>query len=169
MTSDDALDQFGHIARERAFGRHVGSDRLIQAGLDALIAGVQSPSLALLAGLLRNEEPEAPELFDQVLAELGLLFHPPADPRAAKWAMAYWIAGQIADGSLDPVVGTHLIWADIAYDLGYPDELAPLVSCAHNLEGWEESWGVSVEELNEEAVEAAKQFLSNRSAAEAGG
>ncbi len=28
--------------------------------------------------------------------------------------MAYWIAGQIADGSLDPAVGTHLIWADIA-------------------------------------------------------
>ncbi|GAA4887186.1 hypothetical protein GCM10023237_00340 [Streptomyces coeruleoprunus] len=167
MTSDDALDQFRHIARERAFGRHVGSDRLIQAGLDALIAGVESPSLAMLAGLLRSEEPDAPELFDQVLEELGLLFRPPADPRAAKWAMAYWIAGQIADGSLDPAAGTHLIWADIAYDLGRPEELEPLVHCAHNLDGWEESWGVSVEELNGEAVEAAKQFLSKRSAAEA--
>lgn len=167
MTSDDALDQLRHIARERAFGRHVGSDRLIQAGLDALIAGVESPSLAVLAGLLRSEEPEAPELFDHVLEELGLLFHPPADPRAAKWAMAYWIAGQIADGSLDPATGTHLIWADIAYDLGYPEELKPLVRCAHNLDGWEESWGVSVEELNGEAIEAAKQFLSKRSAVEA--
>lgn len=124
-TSDDALDQFRHIARERAFGRHVASDRLIQAGLDALIAGVESPSLAMPAGLLRSEEPEAPELFDQVLEELGLLFHPPADPRAAKWAMACWIAGPIADGSLDPAAGTHLIWADIAYDLGCPDEPAP--------------------------------------------
>ncbi|MCX5395307.1 hypothetical protein [Streptomyces sp. NBC_00094] len=103
-----------------------------------------------------------------MLEELGLLFHPPADPRAAKWAMAYWIAGQIADGSLDPVVGTHLIWADIAYDLGYPEELEPLVRCAHNLDGWEGSWGVPFEELNRESVEAAKQFLSKRSAAEAG-
>ncbi|MER7541354.1 hypothetical protein ABTX77_42530 [Streptomyces sp. NPDC097704] len=169
MASDDALDQLRHIARERAFGRHVGSDRLIQAGLDALLAGVESPSLAMLAGLLRSEEPEAPELFDHVLEELGLLFHPPADPRAAKWAMAYWIAGQIADGSLDPAIGTHLIWADIAYDLGYPEELKPLVRCAHNLDGWEESWGVSVRELNGEAVKAAKQFLGKRSAAEAGG
>jgi hypothetical protein len=159
MTSDDAFDQLRHIARERAFGRHVGADRLIQAGLNALTAGVESPSLAMLAGLLRSEEPEAPELFDQVLEELGLLFHPPANPRATKSAMAYWIAGQIADGSLDPAVGTHLIWADIAYDLGYPEELEPLVHCAHNLDGWEESWGVSVEELNGEAVEAAKQFL----------
>ncbi|WP_328929885.1 hypothetical protein OG429_38425 [Streptomyces sp. NBC_00190] len=96
----------------------------------------------MLAGLLRSEEPEAPALFDQVLEELGLLFHPPAGPRAAKWAMAYWIVGRIADGSLDPVTGTHLIWADIAYDLGYPKELEPLVHCARNLGGWEESWGV---------------------------
>lgn len=168
MTHEDSLKQLSHIARLRAFGRHVGSDRLIQAGLDALIAGVESPSLPMLAGLLRSEEPEAPELFDHVLEELGLLFHPPADPRAAKWAMAYWIAGQIADGSVDPATGTHLIWADIAYDLGYPDELEPLVHCAHNLDGWEESWGVSFEELNREAVEAAKQFMSKRSAVEAG-
>ncbi|MEU4929506.1 hypothetical protein AB0G54_23770 [Streptomyces yokosukanensis] len=70
MTRDDALKQLSHIVRERAFGRHVGSDRLIQAGLDALIAGIESPSLATLAGLLRSEEPEAPALFDQVIEEL---------------------------------------------------------------------------------------------------
>lgn len=102
MTPDDALKHLSCIARERAFGRHVGSDRLIQAGLDALIAGVESPSLAILAGLLRSEEPEASALFDQVLEELGLSFDPPAEPRAAKWALAEWIGGQIADGSLDP-------------------------------------------------------------------
>ncbi|MFC6987063.1 hypothetical protein [Streptomyces cirratus] len=168
MTQDDALKQLSHIARERAFDRHVGSDRLIQAGLDALIAGVESPSLAMLAGLLRSEEPDAPALFDQVLEELGLLFHPPADPRAAKWAMADWVAGQIADRTLDPALGTWLIWANIAEDLGYPEELEPLVHCAHNLDGWEESWGVSLDELNREAVEAAKHFLNKRSGAEAG-
>lgn len=162
MTHDEAVKQLSHIARERAFGWHVGSDRLIQAGLDALIAGVESPSLAMLAGLLRSEEPEAPDLFDQVLEELGLAFHPPAEPRAAKWAMAHWVAGQIADGSLDPATGTHVIRADIAYDLGYPGDLEPLVHCAHNLDGWDENWGVSREELNQEAVEAAYQFLSTR-------
>ncbi|MFE3518518.1 hypothetical protein [Streptomyces sp. NPDC059166] len=168
MTRDEALKQLSHLARERAFERHVGSDRLIQAGLNALIAGIESPSLAMLAGLLRSEEPEAPALFDQVLEELGLLFCPPADRRAAKWAMADWAAGQIVDGSLDAAAGTHLIWADIAEDLGYPEELEPLVHCAHNLDGWEESWGVSFEELSREAVEAAKQFLNKRSAAQAG-
>ncbi|WHM40668.1 hypothetical protein [Streptomyces sp. BPTC-684] len=164
MNQDDALKQLSHIARERAFDRHVGSDRLIQAGLDALIAGVHSPSLAMLAGLLRSEEPEAPELFDQVLEELGLLFRAPDDPRAAKWALVCWIAEQIVDGSLDPATGTLLIWMDIADDLGYPEDLKPLVHCAHNLENWEESWGVPVEELNRDAVEAAKRLLSTRAA-----
>ncbi|MFD7915678.1 hypothetical protein ACFV30_34055 [Streptomyces sp. NPDC059752] len=168
MTPDDALKQLSHIARERAFCSHVGSDRLIQTGLDALIAGVESPSLAILAGLLRAEEPEAPALFDQVLEELGLVFQPPADPRAAKWAMAHWVASQIADGTLAPATGTHIIWADIAYDLGYPDDLEPLVSCALSWDDCQESWGVPFEELNKEAVEAAKQFLIKRSAAEAG-
>lgn len=162
MNHDDALQQLSHIAHERAFGRRVGSDRLIQAGLDALIAEVESPSLAMLAGLLRSEEPEAPALFDQVLEELGLLFQPPTDPRAAKWAMAYWIAGQIVDGSLDPATGTHLIWADVAYDLNYPEDLQPLVSCSLNLDDWDESWDVSVEALKEEAIKAAEQLLSKQ-------
>ncbi|MFD9225537.1 hypothetical protein ACFWDI_37275 [Streptomyces sp. NPDC060064] len=162
MNHDDALQQLSHIAHERAFGRHVGSDRLIQAGLDALMAGVESPSLAMLAGLVRSEEAEAPVLFDQVLEELGLLFQAPADPRAAEWALAYWIAGQIVDGSLDPAAGSHLIWADVAYDLGYPEDLQPLVSCAINLDGWDESWGVSIEALKGEALEAADQLLSTR-------
>ncbi|MFD4143111.1 hypothetical protein [Streptomyces sp. NPDC058572] len=162
MNHDEALEQLGHAARERAFGRHVGSDRLIQVGLDALMAGVESPSLAMLAGLLRSEEPEASALFDQVLEELGLLFQPPVDPRAAKWALAYWIAGQIVDGSLDPAIGTHLIWADVAYDLNYPGDLQALVSCAINLDDWDESWGVSVEALKEEAIEAAERLLSKQ-------
>ncbi|MFD5429275.1 hypothetical protein ACFWI9_28040, partial [Streptomyces sp. NPDC127084] len=39
------------LAIERAAGHQVGSNRLIDAGLEALLAGVDSPSLPLLAGL----------------------------------------------------------------------------------------------------------------------
>ncbi|WP_285441204.1 MULTISPECIES: hypothetical protein [unclassified Streptomyces] len=39
MTRDDALKQLSHIAHGRAFDKHLGSDRLVHAGLDALIAG----------------------------------------------------------------------------------------------------------------------------------
>ena len=76
--------------------------------------------------------------------------------------MAFWIAGEIADGSLDPAAGAYLMWADVAFDLGYPEDLEPFVHCAHNLDGWEESWGVSCERLHREAVEAARRLLSRR-------
>ena len=101
MTTEEALQLLRRLGRERAFGRHVGSDRLIQAGLEALLAGVESPSIPRLAGLGRREEPEAAELFDAALEELGLFFRPPTDPVEAKWAMAYWIAEQISDGEYE--------------------------------------------------------------------
>lgn len=40
----------------------------------------------------------------------------------------------VADGSPNPGTGTRLIWADIAYGLGHPDEPASLVSCAVSLD-----------------------------------
>ncbi|MFJ3950505.1 hypothetical protein ACIPXV_10605 [Streptomyces libani] len=140
VTHDEALKELSRLAHERAFGGYVGSDTIIQAGLDALLAGVESESLAMLAGLGRNEELEAPDLFERVLYELGLDVDVPAEARAARWALAYWLAGQMVDGSLDPAAGTFRIWRDVAWDLNYPDELQPLVVCAYNLDDWDENW-----------------------------
>ncbi|MFI0721520.1 hypothetical protein [Streptomyces sp. NPDC021224] len=161
MTRDEALKQLDDIGREQAFGRYTGSDRLIQAGLDALLADVDAPSLALLAGLLKREEPEAHALFDDVLDELGLRFHPPADPVAAQWALATWTAARIAEGSLDPAAGAYDIWS-VAMELGYPEELQELVICANNLDDWSDSWNVSHDHFRTEAVEAARRYLAGR-------
>ncbi|MGG7568942.1 hypothetical protein [Streptomyces sirii] len=105
MTRDEALKELSRIAYERAFGGYFASDALIQVGLDALLAGAESESLAMLAGLGRNEELEAQDLFERVLYELGLDVDVPAGARAARWALAYWLAGQMVEGSLDPAVG----------------------------------------------------------------
>lgn len=86
------------LAWAQALGRHAGSDRLIRADPDAL-----------LADLGRREEHEARELFDNVVAELGLSSEAPADPITAGWALAYWLAAQIVDGSLGPTTGADLI------------------------------------------------------------
>ncbi|MFC5252220.1 hypothetical protein [Streptomyces nigrescens] len=166
MTHDEALMELSRLAHERAFGGYFGSDTLIQAGLDALLAGVESESLAMLAGLGRNEELEAPELFERVLYELGLDVDVPADARAARWALAYWLAGQMVDGSLAPAAGAFRIWRDVAWDLDYPDALQPLVVCAYNLDDWHDSWGVPVEKLKKEAIEAAAHFLAQQPQAE---
>jgi hypothetical protein len=162
MTEDEAKAQLGRLARARAFGCHVGSDQLIQAGLDALLADVDSPFLPLLAGLTRKEEPEAPELFDRVLDELGLSFEPPADPTAAKWAHAYWLAEQITDGSLDPVIGVDLIWTEVAEALDHPDALQPIVHCAISLAGQDDNRTALFEALRLDALRAAKDLLGYR-------
>ncbi|MFD4560884.1 hypothetical protein ACFWP5_42320 [Streptomyces sp. NPDC058469] len=162
MTGEEAMAQLGRLARSRAFGCHVGSDQLIRAGLDALLADVDSPSLPLLAGLARKDEPEAPELFGQVLDELGLSFEPPADPTAAKWAHAHWLAEQISDGSLDPATGAELIWTEVAEALDYPDTLQPIVDCAISLADRDDDRTVSFEALRFDALQAARDLLSNR-------
>ncbi|MFJ7496001.1 hypothetical protein ACIQZB_33455 [Streptomyces sp. NPDC097727] len=36
------------------------------------------------------------------------------------------------------------------------------MSCALNLDDWDENWGVSVEALEEEAIKAAEQLLSEQ-------
>ncbi|WP_329182281.1 hypothetical protein OG754_40610 (plasmid) [Streptomyces decoyicus] len=163
MTRDEALEELGRMAHERAFGGYFASDTLVQVGLDALLAGVDSESLAMLAGLGRNEESEAPDLFERVLYELGLDVDVPADARSARWAMAYWLAGQMVDGSLDPAAGAFRIWRDVAWELEYPDALQPLVVCAYNLDDWDENWGVPVKSLKNDAIEAAARFLTQQS------
>ncbi|MEO3756211.1 hypothetical protein [Streptomyces sp. B6B3] len=152
------------MAAARAFGRHVGSDRLIQAALDALLADVDSPSLAYLAGLGRREEHEAQELFDRVTEELGIGIEVPKERTAAAWALAHWLAARVADGSMDPATGVDLIWAEAAIDLGYPDELQPIVTSAIQLADWDEHRGTSLRELKEEAFRAARELVERRTA-----
>ena len=48
--TDTAMTRLRMTAIEQLVGRHVGSDRLIQIGLDALLAGLDTPLLRLLAG-----------------------------------------------------------------------------------------------------------------------
>ncbi|SED28999.1 hypothetical protein SAMN05428945_5340 [Streptomyces sp. 2224.1] len=162
MTRDEALKEPSRIAHERAFSAYFASDTLIQAGLDALLAGVESEPLAMLAGLGRNEELEAPDLFERVLYELDLAVEVPADGRAARWALAYWLAGQMVDGSLDPAAGVFRIWCDVAVELDYPDALQSLIVCAYNLDAWDVNWGVPVEKLKNDAIEAAARFLTQQ-------
>src|SRR5690349_20778884 len=101
--SDKAVAELRWLAIKRICGDHVGSDQLIDAGLRALLTGVDSQSLRLLAGLGRREEPEAPDLFIQVVDELGLdVPELPADHDQALWVMARWWADLIVGGISTP-------------------------------------------------------------------
>jgi hypothetical protein len=117
MDPVEAIGRLRKAAVERLVGRDIGSDQLIQLGLEALLAGVDTLTLPLLAGLGRAEEPEAPGLFDQVVAELELV---PADipvERVARaQALVRWWARLIVDGELDVRSGGELIYCHSASD-----------------------------------------------------
>ncbi|MER5279319.1 hypothetical protein ABT025_26760 [Streptomyces sp. NPDC002809] len=100
---------------------------LVQLGLDALMADIEAPSLPLLVGLAPGEYyPQARELFNLVLEELGLLPLASDDLAKARWAAAQWWAGQIVACRLDPVHGAKLIFQESAAELDYPDALQPI-------------------------------------------
>ncbi|WP_330461188.1 hypothetical protein OIB37_32570 [Streptomyces sp. NBC_00820] len=144
--------------------------RLVELGLDALMAGVEAPSLPWLAGLGRNEYWQAPELFDLVVEELGLLPSDSADLAAARWTAARWWAGQVVTRRLDPVRGAGLIWLEAAAELDYPDALRPLVDLATAIEPADDEPPPPSRQQVQEAdiIAAARDFLSTEARPEHG-
>jgi len=76
--------------------------------------------------------------------------------------LAHWLDTQIVDGSLDPARGADLIWAEVAIDLDYPDELQPVVECATQLADWDERWDIPIERLREDALSAARALIAHQ-------
>jgi hypothetical protein len=123
-----AIARLRAAALNQAAGRHVGSDKLIQLGLDALLAGVDTPSLRMLAGLGRREEPEARDLFNAVADELGLSTQIPDDEIAVLWLLTREAAADIVSGKVEPLMGAEIIWKDFADPLDHPPALMPFIS-----------------------------------------
>jgi hypothetical protein len=167
MTEIEALEQLRTFAEEMAIGVEVSCDRVIQAGLDALLAGVESPSLALLAGLFHWECEEAGPLFDQVVAELGLTFHQPANETEARWALLRWWAARVVNGSPLPDSPNDSVYdsAALAFyqlwgHLEHTKELDDAVGWSDALHEWNaEHWECSREEIVAGLVEAARALL----------
>ncbi|GLW35060.1 hypothetical protein [Actinoplanes regularis] len=140
-----AVQRLRMAAIDRLEGRHVGSDQLIQVGLDALLAGVDAPSLPLLAALGRSEEPDAPELFDRVVDELRLApVYLPAEGVPRAWVLILWWARLMVDGDLDVRAAGHYIYWCALSDI--PDAelepLRPLISSLVRYDDEATSWAV---------------------------
>ncbi|MEZ2370352.1 hypothetical protein [Arthrobacter sp. RCC_34] len=128
------------LAVSEALNVPVGADVLIAAGVQALLDGVDSPSLSLLAGLSRREEGEAQELFHDVVAELALTPTEPLDFSAERWNLVRWWCEQITDGTLEPEVAGRKIWFHGWMELGFPEVLQPMLLAVNEWEDWNPSW-----------------------------
>ncbi len=154
------MDQLRYAALRRRLGFDVGADELIQAALDAVLAGVDGLTLAQLAGLGRREEPDAYDLFDQVVDELGLRADLPADVVEARWSLVRWWCRMVVDGDVAPEVGGSWVWRDAWEALGHPEELQPLVGAVDDWEEWSPAWGVTREAVRDEIVAAAREIAA---------
>jgi hypothetical protein len=139
-------------------GYQVGSDELIQTALDALLDGVDTPALRQLAGLTRSEEPEAHDLFEQVIHELDLAPLLPDHPTDARWALVRWWCELIVTGDLSPGEGGQRIWT-MWSELGYPDALGPLVGEVIQWDDWNDHYEEPREVFLQRIVAAARQLL----------
>ena len=164
-----AVGRLRTLAIDLLVGHDVGADELIRAGLDALLAGVEAPSLPLLAGLTRQEEPDARPLFAQLVEELKLVPDLPAEPAARWWALVHWWAGLIVAGELGPGGGANLIWQHGWHQLGYPDTLIPMVGAAVAYDDWATSyaaWDVDRQRHGEaytkDIIDEAHRLLERR-------
>lgn len=160
VTDVDPVQQLRMAAIEERLGYTVGSDRLINAALDAVLASSDSPTLPELAGLARREEPEAHDLFSRVIDELALAPTLPADPIAARWELVRWWCQLIADEQLSAEVGGQLIWQYGYSELNYPDALQPLIGWVSEWEDWTEAWTLPRKIYRERIIDAAKELLA---------
>ncbi|WP_331733599.1 hypothetical protein OG948_59950 (plasmid) [Embleya sp. NBC_00888] len=145
------------VAQDAAWQRP-SDERLVLLGLDALLAGVESPSLAQLAGLGHREHHAARELFAQALEELSLLPLAEDDLEDARWTAARWWSREILAGNLDPLDGATLIWLEAAAELGYPQALQPIVTLAQAATANEDP-PAGQQPLKTDIVSAASRFL----------
>lgn len=135
----------------------VRADVLIEAAVRAVSQGVDSPSLSLLAGLTRTEEPDAQELLRAVLPELSLtLPAPPAD----RWELVRWWCLEIVAGRTRPEVGGQVIWEEGFDELGYPDRLQPIVGWVSEWDDCRPEWRSQREEYARKIVDEAQALLA---------
>lgn len=121
------------LAIGRLAGRDVRTSHLVEAGLDAIVAGLDTPSLPLLAGLESSAEAAVDKAFDQVVDELGIEL--PSDATAARWLLVHgWLTAMVR-GDLSPAAGGALV-SEVGELLGSPPSLRGIARWSAMLDSW---------------------------------
>lgn len=125
---------------------------LPEIATEALVRGLDSPALRVLAGQPRDDVRDSAELFHVALDELGIDL-PDAD--SAQWHLARRTAGDIAAGRIGPARGATELW--LAYrkvrDNG---DLRVFVGLASMLDDHPEN----AEQIEADMVAAARELLA---------
>ena len=130
-------------------------EELPEVATAALVAGLDSPSLRVLAGLTTVELDRAHDLFDQALRELGR--PPPAPEVGVRW-QAVMAAQAIVAGAVPAHRGANDLsglWDDTS-----DEELqAALLDFDQDTEWWESATPEARPGIEREIVEHAREFI----------
>ena len=148
MTEADPLE----VAAWRKAAGSLASEDLPEIATEALVRGLDSPALRVLAGQSRNDVRDSADLFRVALDELGIDL-PDAD--SAQWHLARRTAGDIVAGRIGPARGATELW--LAYlkvrDNG---DLRIFVGLASMLEDHPQD----AEQIEADMVAAARELLA---------
>jgi hypothetical protein len=98
------------------------TEELPDLAAEALVRGLDTPSLRQLAGTPSNEVRDARDFFLQAVEELG--WRKPADESARETLVRHW-AEQMLAGTLTPYEASRLIWKKASWQL--PEEAGLMV------------------------------------------
>ncbi|WDM16015.1 hypothetical protein J3S85_33680 [Streptomyces lavenduligriseus] len=120
-----AADDLQDLAVLWSIGEARAQD-VVEVACAALVAGLDSPTLRVLAGCTRAEaEYDVPDLLPVVLDELGLVFYP-RDSEAGREAAARALAHQLLAGRLTPRELALRIHQRFGHQLSLAERLAEL-------------------------------------------
>lgn len=103
MSEADPLE----VAAWRVAAGCLASEYLPQIATEALLRGLDSPALRVLAGQPRGDVRDSADLFRVALDELGIDL---PSPDSAQWLLARHTAGQIVAGRISPARGATELW-----------------------------------------------------------
>jgi hypothetical protein len=147
VTEADPLE----VAAWRMAAGRLASEDLPEIATEALVRGLDSPALRMLAGQVRSDLRDSSDLFRVALDELAIK---PPDADRAQWHLARRTAGEIVTGRISAARGANELW--LAYhkvrDNG---DLRIFVGLASNLDDHPED----VEQIEAAIVAAARELL----------
>lgn len=140
------------VAGWRMMTGELRSEHLPELAANALVRGLDSPSLRILAGQRPADVRDSADLFERALDELG--FTVPA-PDEAAWSLARVTAQQIGEGVISPVAGADEIWRSAFHRVEDSGDLRIFIGLASTLHDHPEDLAV----IESEIVAAAKELL----------
>ncbi|GAB2713258.1 hypothetical protein [Kitasatospora kifunensis] len=124
-----STESAAHELQDRAVLWSIGeirADDVVDAACDALVAGLDSPALRVLAACTRAEaDYEVPEILPSALGELGLAFYP-LGSIAGREAAARALAGRMLADELTPRDLAFRIHQRFGHELPLAERLAEL-------------------------------------------